>query len=167
MEVKEYVSHFRGLRDDSFQTHRLTHKQVVDNESRKRIIETIFNDPGIHYNLIRKRCNLQPGQFRWHIDVLLNYKIVRREKHGQNVVFFPTIGEYDQDFDMILKFPLRDSIYQIIGSNPGIILSDIARELNIPNQRNKVKYHVDKLISANLITVVQKGRKRELFKKSK
>ena len=34
------------------------------------------------------------------------------------VVFFPTIGEYDQDFE----------------SNPKIILSDIARELDIPNQ---------------------------------
>ncbi|MHA1111199.1 MAG: hypothetical protein ACTSRE_08850 [Promethearchaeota archaeon] len=164
MEVKEYISHFRGLRNDSYHSHRLTYKQVIDNDSRKQIIESILEEPGIHYNHLRKKCNLQPGQFRWHIDVLLNYKIIRRENYGQNVVFFPTIGEYNQDIDMILKFTLRDSIYQIIEKNPGIILSDIARELDIPNQRNKVKYHVDKLISANIITVVQKGRKRELFK---
>jgi predicted transcriptional regulator len=61
---------------------------------------------------------------------------------------------------------LRDSIYQIIESNPGITLSDIARELDIPHQKNKVKYHVDKLLSANLIVVAQRGRKRELFKKN-
>ena len=165
MEVKEYVSHFRGLRDVSYHSHRLTYKQVIDNDSRKQIIESILEEPGIYYNHLRTKCNLQPGQFRWHIDVLLNYKIIKREKHGQNVVFFPTIGDYHQEIDMVLKFPLRDSIYQIIESNPGIIISDIARELNIPNQRNKVKYHVDKLLSAKVITVVQKGRKRELFKK--
>lgn len=166
MEVKEYVSHYRGLRDDSFHSHRLSFKQVVDNEYRKQIIETIFENNGIQYNQLRKKCNLQPGQFRWHIGVLLTYRVIRKQKIGQNVVYFPMISnEEENDFNIILKFPLRETIYQLIQSHPGIIQNEIARKLDIPNQRNKVKYHIDKLISANYITTIQNGKRKELHPK--
>ena len=167
MEIKEYVSYFRNLKDNVYRTHRLTYVQVMENESRKQLVESILESPGIHYNKLRKQCNLHPGQFRWHIDILLDYEIIRKQKIGYNLIFFPSISDQSEKIDIILRFPLREKIYELIVSNPGIISSEISRKLKIPNQRNKVKYHVDKLIQSNFVQTVQNGKKRELFPKRK
>ncbi len=163
MEVKEYLSYYRNLKDNVYRTHRLTYEQVMDNENRKLLLESILEQPGIHYNLLRKKCNLHPGQFRWHIDVLLDYEIIKKQRIGNHIVFFPITSVEDNNFDVILKFPLRDEIYNLIVSNPGIIPSEIARKLKFPHQRNKIKYHVDKLILAKYVTIVQEGNKKKLY----
>jgi predicted transcriptional regulator len=163
MGISEYVSHFRELPDDTYQSHSLSYKKVMDNESRKQIIECVIEKPGIHYNLLRKKCNMHPGQFRWHIDVLFSYGIIKRKRIGHYVAFFPVIGEKVNIQNYLLKFPLRDIIYQLIQKKPGIISSDIAKEVGAPNQRSKIKYHIDRLISAGLVTFKEKGRRKELF----
>ena len=163
MEVKEYVSHFRNLKDNVYRSHRLTYEQVMDNFNRKQLVESILEQPGIHYTLLRKKCNLHPGQFRWHIDILLDYGIIQKQHIDNHIIFFPTISDQEQNLDTILKFPLRDKIYSIIGSNPGIFSSEIARKLEEPQRRNTVKYHVDKLIQANYIRVVKNGKKNKLY----
>jgi predicted transcriptional regulator len=169
MEVKEYVSHFRNLKDNVYCSHRLTFEQVMDNVNRKQLVESILEHPGIHYTLLRKKCNLHSGQFRWHIDVLLDYGIIQKKHLDNHIVFFPTISDQDQKLDVILKFPLRDEIYSIIVSNPGIFSSEIARKLKEPQRRNTVKYHVDKLIQVHYVRFVKNGKKIELYpiKKSK
>jgi predicted transcriptional regulator len=165
MEVKEYIHHFRNLKDNVYRTHRLSYEQVLDNENRKQIVESILETPGIHYTMLRKKCNLHPGQFRWHIDVLLDYEIIRKQHLENHIVFFPSISEQEFNFDVILKFPFRDEIYNLIVLNPGIFPSEIARKLNVPKQRNKVKYHIDKLIRANYVRVVRIGKKMKLYPK--
>jgi len=162
MEAREYIEHFRPLRDDGYKPHRLSYEQVMENDFRKSIVETIIKSPGINYNRLRNSTNLSPGQFRWHINVLIDYKIIRKENHGNRVLFF-AIDSDQENFNLLLNFPLRESIHEMIKENPGITASEIARRLDIPNQRNKVKYHLDILISAKYVTVAQKGKRKELY----
>ncbi|MHA1112062.1 MAG: winged helix-turn-helix transcriptional regulator [Promethearchaeota archaeon] len=163
IEVKKYVFHFRNLRNDTYHSHRLTYDQVLNDKSRQKIIENILKTPNIQYNELRKNCNLHPGQFRWHTGILLNYGIIKKQKIGQYVIFFPVNTSHIEDLDFMLKFPLRDNIFKTIQNQPGITISGIARILNMQYQRNTVKYHVDKLIRANYIATVQKGREKELY----
>jgi predicted transcriptional regulator len=116
MEAKEYIEYFRNLRDNGFQNHRLSYEEVMENNYRKRIVENIINDPGISYNRLRNSTNMGPGQFRWHINVLLDYKIIRKENQRNHVLFF-AIDSDAGDFDIILNFPLRETIYNIIEKN--------------------------------------------------
>ena len=163
IEVRDYIHHFRNLKDNVYRTHRLSYEQVLENENRKEIVECILETPGIHYTMLRKRCNLHPGQFKWHIEVLLDYEIIKRQHLDHHIVFFPAISGQDINFDVILKFPFRDEIYNLIVLNPGIFPSEIARRLNVPKQRNKVKYHIDKLIHAKYVRVVRIGKKMKLY----
>jgi predicted transcriptional regulator len=96
------------------------------------------------------------------VKVLLNYGIIKKQKIGQNVVFRPANSHIIEEMDLVLKYPLREKIYEIIQNRPGISISEVARSLDMPNQRNKIKYHVDKLIQASLITSVRNGRISEL-----
>jgi len=165
MEVKEYVSYFRNLQDQSYHSHRLSYEQVMDNEFRKHIIENVLQNPGIQYNSLRKECNLHPGQFRWHCGILIDYGVICKQKIGQNVIFSPVNSDPTLNFDRILHFPLREAIFQLILESPGLISSEIARNLKIPH-RNKIKYHIDKLIAAKYITIIQNGRRKEIFPSS-
>ncbi len=122
-----------------------------------------MEEPNIQYTKLRKICNLQPGPFRWHVRVLVNYGIIKKQKIGQNVVFRPANSHIIEEMDLILKNPLRERIYSIIQNQPGISISEVARSLDMPNQRNKIKYHVDKLIQASLITSVRNGRIKEYY----
>ncbi|MBN2155366.1 MAG: hypothetical protein JW776_04940 [Candidatus Lokiarchaeota archaeon] len=164
IEIREYVSYFRNLRNDlNYHNHRLTYNQVIDNENRKLIIEIVIEESGIHYNALRKKSCLSPGQFRHHLTILLHYGIIQKLRHGQNLLFFPVGDENKSDFDFLLKFPLRESIFKLIKENPGIIASEIARNLNMPQQRNKIKYHIDKLIAGGYIISIQHGNQKGLY----
>ena len=145
--------------------HRLSKEDVFNNKNRQEIIKIILNNPGIHYNLILKRSKLPSGQLQWHLNILSQYGVIKREKFGRYLVFYPAL--YDETFkknkNIFIKSPTTMKIYKIITEEPGICSSTIAKMLKL--QRNSVKYHIDKLLNENYIASVQKGRKNHLYKK--
>jgi predicted transcriptional regulator len=156
-QILQYTSIYKGF-------HRLSKEDVFNNENRQEIIKIILNNPGIHYNLILKRSNLQSGQLQWHLNILSQYGVIKKEKFGRYLVFYPAI--YDETIkkneNIFIKSPTTMKIYNIIKEEPGICSSTIAKMLKL--QRNSVKYHIDKLLTENYISSVQKGRKNHLYK---
>lgn len=143
--------------------HRLNMNEVFENENRKKIIDFILLEPGIHFNDLKRKCGLQGGQLVWHINMLESYGIIHLRKVGQFVVYFPTIMENlitDSDLQL-LKSRTTISILHLIQEFPEITASEIAKILKLG--RNTVKYHVDKLIAKNIISTKQVGRKKKLF----
>ncbi len=142
----------------------LSFNDIFENENRKKIINQILEKPGIHNNELLRQCNLQKGQLQWHLHILLRYGIIRKEKIGQYVVFFPNIvnlKENDDSHLFLIKSKTSLKILDIIEKNPGIFSSKIARQLNL--KRSSVKYHIDKLFEKNLISLKRIGRKISLY----
>ena len=141
-------------------------KEIFDNEHRKKIIRTILNDPGIHHNAILGTCNLKKGQLQWHLNVLLDYNIIRKEKLGQYTVYFPLVSVIEKmewKVNGLAKSVMTIRIFELIKHHPGITSSDISRKVEIA--RNSVKYHIDKLNEKNLISFKKTGRRKKLYAK--
>ena len=155
-QILHYTSIYKGY-------HRLSKEEVFSNENRQDIIKIILNNPGIHYNLILKESGLPSGQLQWHLNILTQYGVIKREKVGRYLVFNPVIndGISDKTENIFIRSPTTMKIYNIIKKEPGICSSTIAKMLKL--QRNSVKYHIDKLLTEDYIISVQKGRKNHLY----
>jgi len=164
LTLKEYKSYLvrRSYNPEGNSYLNLT--DVFENENRLNIIDQILKNPGIHHNELQRNCELKKGQLEWHLDVLLKYNIIKKEKYGQYTIYFPITTSFDaQDYleNLLAKSKTTSKILDIIKENPGINSSEISRILNL--SRNTVKYHVDKLSEDNLINLARKGRKIELY----
>ncbi len=166
ISVKEYKNRFTRKQFFLSGKSRLTLKEIFGNENRKKIIKFILESPGIHHNELLRECNIQKGQLQWHLDVLLKYNIIRKEKFGQYSVYFPIMNNIETLAlfeNGLAKSETTTKIFKLIQKNPGISSSEISDKINLA--RNTVKYHIDKLSENNLILFKKKGRKIELYSK--
>ena len=164
LSVNEY--HNRMIRRTaSYNNHpNLTLKEIFENEHRRKIIRCVLNDPGIHHNELLRDCNLQKGQLQWHLNVLIENNIIKKEIYRQYSIYFPimnNIDKYKMFENGLAKSETTSKILDIIKKNPGITSSEIAQIINLA--RNTVKYHIDKLLKENLIEQERKGRKIALY----
>lgn len=164
LTVKEYKLYFKRKDFSAKGYHTLSYDDIFENENRKKIIASILQEPGIHNNELLRQCNLQKGQLQWHLYVLLQYGIIKKEKVGQFSVFFPI--KMTKDPNLYSRFLIGKSktslkVLDLIEKNPGINSSTIALQLFL--NRSTVKYHIDKLKKKDLVLFKHKGRKIELF----
>lgn len=164
LTIKEYRGYF--IRKTFIKKGRsyLSLTEIFENENRLNILRQILNNPGIHHNELLRSCDLQKGQLQWHLDVLLKYHIIKKEKYGQYTIYFPITSSFESNNNLkslLTKSKTTSEILNIIQENPGINSSEISRVLNL--SRNTIKYHIDKLSEENLISLTRKGRKIELY----
>ncbi len=164
LTVKEYRGYF--IKKPFIQKGKsyLTLEDIFENENRLNILKQILNNPGIHQNELMRNCNLQKGQLQWHLNVLLKYHIIKKEKYGQYRIYFPitsSIESIDAFKNLPTKSVTTTKILKLIQNYPGISSSEISKKINLA--RNTVKYHIDKLSEDNLIRLKENGRKIELY----
>ncbi len=161
---KEYKNYFKQKNLQIKSSHNLSFNDIFENENRKKIIDKILLEPGIHNNELLRQCELQKGQLQWHLYVLMQYGIIKKKKIGQYATFFPINMDQKSSENyntFITKSKTTFKILNMIEKNPGTNSSKIARYLNLG--RSAVKYHIDKLSVKNLISLNRKGNKIELF----
>ena len=166
LTVKEYKGYFIKRIHIKKGRSYLTLTDIFENENRVNILKHILNNPGIHQNELLRNCDLQKGQLQWHLDVLLKYRIIKKEKYGQYTIYFPitsSIESIENFKNLPVKSETTSKILEIIQKNPGISSSEISKKINLA--RNTVKYHIDKLSENNLIFSKERGRKIELYSK--
>ena len=66
-----------------------TYVQVLENQTRTKIIEAILEDPGIHFNEILRTIQSSAGNLAWHLDILETYKVIFKQRVGQYLVYYP------------------------------------------------------------------------------
>jgi DNA-binding transcriptional ArsR family regulator len=143
--------------------HRLTLKEVLDNENRNKIIDLILEYPGIHFNELLRKTGLTPGSLVWHLTVLETYKIIDKKSLENYVVYFPYYQKNPiSNIDLKLKkSDLTLKILDLIENDPGIWNNKITNKLKI--NRKTIEYHIEKLIELNLIKKKKEGNKKHLY----
>ncbi|MBY8986144.1 MAG: winged helix-turn-helix transcriptional regulator [Candidatus Lokiarchaeota archaeon] len=164
LTINEFKNYFTGRNLIKQGRSYLNLTDIFENENRLNIINQILRNPGIHHNELQRNCDLQKGQLQWHLDVLLKYNIIKKEKYGQYTIYFPITTSFDANEyleNLISKSKTTTEILNIVKENPGINSSEISRILNL--SRNTIKYHIDKLSEEKLVKLTKKGRKIEIY----
>lgn len=164
LTVNQYKDYFRRKTLVAERYTYLSFEDIFENENRKNIINKILQEPGIHNNELLRKCNLQKGQLQWHLYVLLQYGIIKKEKLGQYISFFPVLSKKEVKkipLKLITKSKTSIKILDLIEKNPGINSAMIAKKLDM--SRSSVKYHVDKLAKLDLIILEKYNREIKLY----
>ncbi|MBN1214077.1 MAG: winged helix-turn-helix transcriptional regulator [Candidatus Lokiarchaeota archaeon] len=143
--------------------HRLSLDEVLENENRNKIIDLILETPGMHFNELLRKTNLNPGNLVWHLEILNVYKVIKKQTMENYVVYLPYIEKNPiSNIDLKLQkseFTLK--ILKIIEDDPGIWNTKISENLNI--NRKTIEYHIRKLEDLGLIYGLKEGNKNKLF----
>ena len=143
--------------------HRLDMEEVLENQIRSQILNEILDDPGIHFNELLREIGTSPSTLVWHLDILESYKVIKKQRVGHYIIYYPYIEEnpFIGMDPSIAKSKTTLEVLALINEYPGIFTNRIAQRLEL--DRKTIKYHVDKLLQAKLITKRKQGRKFLLF----
>ncbi len=142
--------------------HRLNMEEVLENENRSQIINIILEEPGVHFNELLRKMGISAGNLAWHLDILESYKVIQKRRIGQYLLFYSYLEKNPfQNLDpKLMKSKTTLDILQLISDNPGMYQNQIAKRLDLNHKT--VKYHLEKLLEADLI-FSEKGLRRLRF----
>ncbi|MFX0059534.1 MAG: hypothetical protein ACFE8J_14650 [Candidatus Heimdallarchaeota archaeon] len=143
--------------------HRLSLEEVLENENRNKIIDLILKEPGIHFNELLRRTDIAAGNLVWHLDILETYKVIGKKRIGKFIAYFPYYQKnpIDNINLKLSKSKLTLEILDMIEKEPGIWNNLITKRLKVDHKT--IQYHIEKLISLNLIKFKKDGRKKKIY----
>jgi len=140
--------------------HRLSMEEILENENRLKIIDIIIDQPGIHFNALLRDIGISAGNLAWHLDLLETFKVIRKERMGQYLLYYPYLEKnpISRLDPKLQKSKTTLEVLQLIDDNPGIYQNQIAKRLDLDHKT--VKYHIDKLLENEIIYLKkEKGNK--------
>ena len=129
-------------------------------ETRRKLFDEIRAFPGIHFRELRRRTGLAIGSLQYHLDVLCKARLVRAEKKGKFMRYFPLIGEPSKE--------VRDTLSLLHEKNVRKIVLFLANKKRATNKQlakflqlspSTVSFHMQKLIASGIVTKQRRGKK--------
>jgi len=128
--------------------------------TRKRLFDEIRAFPGIHFRELRRRTGLAIGSLQYHLDVLCKVRLIRAEKKGKFLRYFPLINEPNREEKETLSLLHEKNVRKIVlflASKKRVTNKRLARFLHL--SPSTVSFHMQKLLAANIVTKQRKGKR--------
>jgi hypothetical protein len=115
---------------------RIAGQEAADHPVRRRVIELVQADPGIHLNELQRVALLGSGQTRYHVEVLVRCKILGRTRIGNREHLFPAfLGDQARRRMALLRHPAARRIKDALEPGAPMTLGALATEarLSLPS----------------------------------
>ena len=122
---------------------------LLDNKRRREIIGVIREHPYIHFNGIRDKLSLGPGETVYHLRVLEREELINSESRGTRKVFY--IRGRENKRDEFLHSKLQRMIVEQISHEPGISQRELSRRLD--TNPSTINYNVRALARRDIIRI--------------
>lgn len=130
--------------------------KALELPTRKKLYREVKHAPGIHFRELKRRTGLAIGSLQYHLDVLTNVHLIKMQKRGKFIRYFPVIGEHTESEKTTLALLREESVRKII-----LFLIQKKRATNrqlakfLELAPSTVSFHMQKLLKSNLV-----GKKR-------
>jgi predicted transcriptional regulator len=132
-------------------------QRILELESRRKVYEAVRKYAGAHYREIERRCGLPAGTVRYHLDYLVRFGLIKEEREGNNLRYFPKAsGAGDVRLLGLLR---QESVRRILLS----ILADkdrtheeIAQAVGL--SPSTTTWHLKRLEEQGVVQETKKGR---------
>ena len=122
--------------------------RLVHNDTRDRIYQCISLNPGLHYRGIQSELLLGNGVLNYHLRLMEDKGLIRSKREGiYRRYYIITVGEEQHRKKRYSRNQHR--IIQLAEERPGILQSEIAKELGL--SRQLTNYHVNRLIRMGVL----------------
>jgi len=64
-------------------------KKTLEVELRRKIYQVVNKYAGLHFREVERKSELATGSVKYHLDYLVKQGLIKLEKEGNNVRYFP------------------------------------------------------------------------------
>jgi len=133
-------------------------KKTLDLGKRRAIYTLVRKHAGSHFREIERKCGLGTGTVQYHLDYLARHGLLKMEKEGNLVRYFPR--DFNSNNKKLMGYLRQGSVRSIIlyilehgNCNHEQIVSSVGIS------PSTVSWHLKKLIDDIIISSAKKGRK--------
>ncbi|MDG6220278.1 MAG: winged helix-turn-helix transcriptional regulator, partial [Candidatus Thermoplasmatota archaeon] len=132
---------------------RLSNREIVENPTRKAILEHISQEPGVNFSSLMTDLDLKNGVLSHHLRTLERAGHIRSKKDGSLRRYYPS--------DCVLPMSLDEKLLYTLARNPGISETGLAEKLGVTRQ--VINYHIGKLLENRKVAVRREGRRTRCY----
>ncbi len=129
---------------------KLKRDNIQDHDIRGRIVVYLDNDPGAHFNKIKKQLDLKNGTAGYHLRVLEKGGFIKSVSDGMYRRFYP----HGYSIPNVHLGNMEKKIVMEIIKNPGISQKRLSTKLKI--SASTITYHVKDLKEKGIVTYSRK-----------
>lgn len=141
---------------------RLIPDKLDANPARRRILEAVRDDPGIHMEALARATRLKGGSLQHHVDALVEGgKLQNRKSLGYSCMF-PAATSLDQmRAAPARRSPTARQIEALLQARPGATNKEVATQLGM--SPSSIAHHVSRLRDAGIVRSQRDGRTVRLW----
>jgi predicted transcriptional regulator len=159
-----WIALTRSIRAAKSMPKLITPGNIMQNETRRRIVALIEQFPGIHFSRIKAAIGASPRTIRDQVRTLLSFGNIRAVEIDGRIAYFSsdtTIPTTDggQAALSVLAFLQRskcDALLRVLLSRPGCSFTALVRLLREP--RSNIRRKIGALERRNYVNITRKGR---------
>ena len=143
---------------------RIATDNLLEHPVRRRLVETIGENPGIHASELQRRMDAAWGTLTHHLTKLERARLVTSRLARNQKCYFAqggTIQRHDMDVASILRGEMASKLADFVSHHPMSSQKEAARRLGISPAL--VSFHVKKLLEAGAVDVIPRGKERLLL----
>ena len=138
---------------------RFNGKDLLENDTRRKIYECIRTNPGIHMRGIGKKTDITLGTLRYHIGMLQKSHAIATVEDRGYTHYYENSGTYSTEEQQVLKHlqnATTRKILRVLATHPSATRTDIAESVGIAG--STVTWHMKRLAEDGVIDVHSEGR---------
>ncbi|HLF16134.1 MAG TPA: winged helix-turn-helix transcriptional regulator, partial [Candidatus Thermoplasmatota archaeon] len=143
--------------------HRLDPRRVRNQAVRRRILEVVQTEPGIHMGALRRLLGLQSGHLRHHLKILEDSGAIVSRNGGRYRCYFPDAASAARlgRSAGALKAARARELLSFVLTNPGHSVQEAESAMGAPE--GGLDYHLRRLEEMNLMLTLRSAGRRWLF----
>ena len=132
--------------------------EILKLATRRRVYNTVQRCAGCHFRELQRRCKLPHGVVKYHLDYLSRHKIIRQEKLGNNVRYFPrNLPSQEERLLGLLRSPTSRQIIIFMCAKRKVGHKDIVNFVGLSPPT--VSWHIKRLVDSGIVEPCGSGGK--------
>jgi predicted transcriptional regulator len=142
-------------------------KKKISNGNRRKLLETISENPGCTVTEIINLTRMNVGTIRYHLYILEKKRDVVSVKTWHTYCYFLNRSRYTHEQMVIIalsKNKTTKRIIHVINERPGISNKTVSGIIGI--DKSSVHWHIKRLAEADVIMIKREGKTSQFFMKN-
>jgi predicted transcriptional regulator len=124
--------------------------------ARRRIVERVRGDPGVHFNALVRGLDMAPGQVQYHLGRLLGERLVAEDCYGRTHYYPPSFDAWERRALALLRRETSADIVGVLLESGETPATEVADRVGIA--RSTLSWHVERLVDAGLVAEYRDAR---------
>ena len=143
---------------------RLRQDAMLDNQVRDDLYQYINSNPGTNYSTIMRELKLKNGLFAYHLATLERENYITSQHDGIYRRFYPSHKAPGFSRNLLadrIDSEMKAMIVRLVQKEPGLSQTQVAKQMG--ESRQRINYHVNKLVEDRVLNLKRNGRSSSLY----